>query len=64
MHLRLGDNRKKETVCLKTGQKKLKDEYKDSNVLPKINKFDMAGIMEAIKEYLRSSHGIIRVPLA
>ena len=28
----------KGTVCILSGQKKLKDEYKDSNVLPKINK--------------------------
>ena len=37
-----------ETVCLLTGQKKFKDEYKDHNVLSKINKSDMAETMEAI----------------
>ena len=31
------------------GQKKLKDEYKDPDMLLKINKSDMAGTMEAIK---------------
>ena len=44
----------KDTVCLVTGKKKLKDEYKDHNVLPEINKSDMAGTMEAIEEYLKS----------
>ena len=33
-----------------TGQKKLKDEYKNLDVLPKNNKY-MAEMMEAIKEY-------------
>ena len=42
-----------DSVCLMTGQKKLKDECKDPNVLPKINKSHMAGMIEAIKEYLR-----------
>ena len=51
-------------MCLMTGQKKLEDECKDPDMLPKINKLDMAGIMKAIKEYLRSHHGVIWVPLA
>ena len=38
-----------DTVHLMTSQKKLRDEYKDLNMLPKINKTDMAGTMEAIK---------------
>ena len=33
-------------------------------MLPKINKFDMAGTMKAIKEYLRSHHGNVRAPIA
>ena len=37
------------TVHLMAGQKKLEDEYKDPNMLPKINKSDMARI--------RSHHG-------
>ena len=37
------------------GQKKLKDQYEDPNVLLTINKSDMAGMMESIEEYLRSS---------
>ena len=41
------------TVHLMTGQKKLKDEYKEPNMLPKINKSDMEGTMKAIKECLR-----------
>ena len=53
-----------DTVCLMTGQKKLKDEYKYPDVLPKVNKSDMAGTMEAIKEYLRSCHHVIQAPLA
>ena len=54
----------KNTVHLMMKQKKLKDECKDPNMLPKINKSDMAGMMEAIKEYLRSRHGVTRAPLA
>ena len=42
-----------------TEQKKLKDEYKDSDMLPKISKSDVAGTMEAIKEYLRLHDGVI-----
>ena len=51
-------------MCLLTGQEKLKDEYKDPDVLLKINKSDMAETMESIKEYLRSHHGVVRAPLA
>ena len=47
------------TVCFLAGQKKLKDEYKDPNVLLKIIKSDIAGTMESIKEY-----HVIRAPLA
>ena len=49
---------------LLAGQKKLEDEYNDPDVLPKINKSDRAGMMEAIEEYLRSCHGVMRAPLA
>ena len=45
-------------------QKRLKDEYKDPDVLTKVNKADMAGMMESIKEYFRSCHSVMRVPLA
>ena len=51
-----------DTVCLMMGQKKLKDEYKDPNMLPKINKSDVAVMMEAIKEQLRSCHSVTRAP--
>ena len=53
-----------DAVDLLTGQKKLEDECKDPNMLPKINKSDMAGTMEAIKEYLRSCFSVVRAPLA
>ena len=45
------------------GQKKLKDEYHDPNVLPKINKYLMAGLMVVIKEYLTSFYCGVREPL-
>ena len=38
-------------------QKRLKDEYKDLNVLPKVKKADILGMMESMKEYLMSCHG-------
>ena len=53
-----------DTVHLQAGQKRLKDEYNDSDVLPKVNKADMAGIMESIEEYLRSHCNVMRAPLA
>ena len=52
------------TGHLLAGQKRLEDEYKDPDVLPKVNKADRAGTIESIKEYLRSCHGVIRAPLA
>ena len=39
----MGENN--DTVCLMTGQKKLKDEYEDPDMLPKINRSDIAGTM-------------------
>ena len=54
----------KEAVHFLVGQKKLKDEYKNPNMLPKINESDMAGMMESIKEYIRACHGVIKAPLA
>ena len=42
---------KEGTVHFLVGQKKLKVDYKDPDVLTKINKSDMAGMMESIKEY-------------
>ena len=53
-----------ETVHILAGQKKLEYDYKDPNLLPKINKSDMAGMMETIEEYLRACHGVIKAPLA
>ena len=49
---------------LLVGQKRLEDEYKDLDVLPKVNKADIAGMMESIKEYLKSCCGVVRAPLA
>ena len=46
------------------GQKRLEDEFKEPNILPKFNKTDMVGTMETIKDYLRSHHGVMRAPLA
>ena len=60
MNLRLGSYRVQEdTLCLLAGQKRLKDEEKDHNLLPKINKSDVVGTIEAIEEYLRSCHCVI-----
>ena len=53
-----------DTVCLLAGQKRLKDECKDADVLPKVNRINMAEMMEDIKEYLRLHHSVVRVPLA
>ena len=49
-----------DTVCL---QKRLKDDGKDPNALPKVNKPGMTCTMEAIKEYLRLNCGVISSPL-
>ena len=46
------------------GLKRLKDEYKEPDMLNKVNKAYMAGTMEVIKEYLTSCHGVVKVPLA
>ena len=51
-------------VCLLAWQKRLQDEYDDPDMLPKVNKANMAGMMKAIIEYLRSHHGVLRKPLA
>ena len=49
---------------LLAGQKRLREEYKDPDVLPKVNKCEMEGIMESIKVYLRSCCCVIRATLA
>ena len=51
-------------MCLLHGQKRLEDEYKYADVLPKVNRADLAGTMEYIKEHLRLFHGVVRTPLA
>ena len=61
----MGDNGVNEdTLCLVAGQKKLKDEYNDPNMLLMINKSDVIGTMEALKEYLRLCHNVIQATLA
>ena len=47
----------KKAVHFIAGKGKLEDGYKYPNVLPKINTSITAGMMESIKEYLRSHHG-------
>ena len=44
------------TVHLLTGQKWLENKYNDPDVLPKFNKINVEGTIEAIEEYLRSGH--------
>ena len=51
-------------VHLLAGQSRLENDYKDPDMLAMVNKAEMARMMEAIKEYLRSHHGVIRSPLA
>ena len=53
----------KDTVHFLVGQKKLEDKYKDPNVLSKINKPDMAGMMESIEECIRAHPSVIKAPL-
>ena len=53
-----------DAVHLLARQNRFKEKYKNSHMLPKVNKADMAGMMEAIKEYIKSHHGVMRAPLA
>ena len=53
-----------DTVHLLAGQKRFEDKYKDPDMLPEVDNADMAGMMESIKEYLISCHGLVRAPLA
>ena len=52
----------KETMHFLAGQKKLEDEYKIPNMMLKINKSDMVGMIEFIKEFLRAHHGVLKAP--
>ena len=45
---------------LLAGHKRLKDEYKELDMLPKVKKTNMAGTVEAIKEYLRPCCGVMK----
>ena len=51
-------------LYLLAGQKRLKDEYKDPDMLSKVNKAGIVEMMEGIKEYLYLNYGVGRVPLA
>ena len=51
-------------MCLLASQKRLENKYKDPNMLPKVNKADMADTKESMEKYLRSHHGVVRAPLA
>ena len=53
-----------DTVHLLAGKKKCKDEYKDPDMLPKVNKAALTALMVFIKEYLISCYGIRRTSLA
>ena len=53
-----------DTAHLLAGQMKLRDEYKDHDILPMANKAGATGMMEAIKEYLRSHCSVVSVPYA
>ena len=53
-----------DTVHLLAEQKRLKDEYKDPDLLSKVNKADIARTIVSIKEYFRSYVCVVRVPLA
>ena len=53
-----------EMVCFLVSQKKLKDEYKDPNVLLKINKSDMVGNDGVHQRVPQCTCGIIKAPLA
>ena len=53
-----------DTLHLLAGKKKLKDEYKDPDIWPKVNKAHMAAMMESNEKYIKSCYGVVRVPLA
>ena len=54
----------KDTVLVLAGWKRLENDYKAPDMLFKVNKADIAGMIEVIKEYLSSHHGVIRTPFA
>ena len=66
MHLWLGSyGREWEHIAsasLLAGKKMFKDDYKDPDVLPNVDKAVMAGTM-TIEEYLRSCCGVVWAPL-
>ena len=49
--------------CL-AGQKRFEDDSKEPDLLPNVNKADMAKIIEAIKKFLRLCVGAVKAPLA
>ena len=56
--------KQKETVCKLAGQMELDVVYKDPYVLPKKDKNNMVGMIEAIKEYLRLHCYVMRAPIS
>ena len=53
-----------DTFCLLPDKKRLEHNYKDLDILPKVNKAALIGTIEAIEEYLRLHHGAMRAPFA
>ena len=54
----------KDTGHLLAEQNRLEDNYKDLDMITKVNKADMASMVDVIKEYLRLHHGVMRTHLA
>ena len=52
------------TVHLQTGQKQLEENYKYPDMMPKVDKVDMAGMLKANKEYLQLHHHVTPAPIA
>ena len=50
------------TIHQLAGQKRLEDIYKDLDMLPKDNKAEMTGMINAVEENLRLHHGVVRAP--
>ena len=49
------------TVHLLTGQRRLEDDSNDPYMLPEVNKVDIAELIKAVKENLRSNCGVVRI---
>ena len=65
MHLWFWSNRSEwRQSASPTGEKWLENNFKDPVMLAKVNKAHLTGTMEAIIDYLRSCHFVVRAPLA